>query len=58
MKRDYQLFIEDILDCINKIDEFVVKLISLNSSKTIKRAARLSENLKLLEKQLKMSLTQ
>ena len=23
MKRDYRLFIEDILDCIEKIDQFV-----------------------------------
>jgi uncharacterized protein with HEPN domain len=26
MKRDYQLFIKDILDCINKIEEFVGKM--------------------------------
>lgn len=26
MKRDYKLFIKDILDCIEKVDEFVGKL--------------------------------
>ncbi len=26
MKRDYTLFLEDILECIEKIDEFVVNL--------------------------------
>ncbi len=26
MKRDYELFIKDILDCINKIDSFTDKM--------------------------------
>ena len=26
MKRDYKLFIEDILECINKIENFVDKM--------------------------------